>query len=152
MTIQSIRLFTLSFVAFVMVLLAGTASVQAGASLEENQCRGAGGTWSAPGSPDGNCTFGAGTPQITGENSLLRTVTNILLFIVGAAAVIAIVINGLRLVTSGSDPQAVASARQGIIYGLVGVVVAFLAFAAVSFVADEVSNPSTSEESDADGG
>ena len=104
-----------------------------GASQEEFACEGAGGTFAGD-----TCTFDD-TVQLTGENSIVRNVTNILLFVVGVASIIVIIFNGLRLVTSGGDAQAVANARQGIIYGLVGVVVAFMAYAIANFVVTQVT-------------
>lgn len=118
----------------------------AGAMQDDLACRGAGGT------PSGDTCVFTNAPEITGENSILRTVTNILLFLVGASAVIAIIVNGLRMVFSGGDPQAVAGARQGIIYGIIGVVVAFMGFAIVQFVNREISNPDRGEPSAEEGG
>lgn len=132
----SLKFASLLTAALLLVAVLLPTMALAGSSQEELTCRGAGGTWTGT-----TCTFSADTPQISGENSILGTIANALLYIVGGAAVISIIINGFRMVVGGGDPQAVANARQGIIYGVVGVIVAFLAFAAVSFVADEISNP-----------
>ena len=64
----------------------------------------------------------------------LQTVTNVLLFIVGAAAVIVIVIGGIRFTTSAGDAAAVESGRKMIMYAAIGLVVAILAFAITNFV------------------
>ena len=66
--------------------------------------------------------------------SLFRTIVNILLFLVGSLAVIMLVIGGLRYVTSNGDQNAVTSAKNTILYSIIGIVVAFLAYAAVNFV------------------
>lgn len=71
-------------------------------------------------------------------NGLIRNVINILLFIVGAAAVIMIIIGGLRYVTSGGDSSNVTAAKNTILYAVVGLVVASLAFAIVNFVVDKL--------------
>lgn len=80
----------------------------------------------------------------TGENpedlnAILQNVIRVLLFIVGAAAVIMLIIGGIRYVVSAGDQQAVANAKNTILYAIVGIVVAVLAFAAVQFVFDTVS-------------
>lgn len=54
--------------------------------------------------------------------------------LLGAIALLVIVIAGLRYVISQGDPQAVAKAKNTIIYALVGLVIAVAAFSIVSFV------------------
>jgi hypothetical protein len=69
-----------------------------------------------------------------GNNSIFSRVTNILLFLVGAVSVIMLIIGGIRYVISGGDQAQVTSAKNTILYAIVGIVVAFLAYAAVNFV------------------
>ena len=69
-----------------------------------------------------------------GDGSIFRTITNMLLFLIGAIAVIMLVIGGLRYVISGGDQAAVTAAKNTILYAIVGIIVAFLAYAAVDFV------------------
>lgn len=69
-----------------------------------------------------------------GNAGVFSTISNVLLFIVGAIAVIMIVIGGLRYVISGGDSSQVQAAKNTILYALVGVIVAILAYAAVNFV------------------
>lgn len=76
------------------------------------------------------------TDQDTG---VFRTVTNILLFIVGAVAVIMLVIGGIRYTISGGDQNQVTAAKNTILYAIIGIVVAILAYAAVNFVIDSFS-------------
>jgi ABC-type Fe3+ transport system permease subunit len=76
----------------------------------------------------------------SGLTSLFRTVVNILLFLVGSLAVIMLVIGGLRYVTSNGDQNAVTSAKNTILYAIIGIVVAFLAYAAVNFVITQLQN------------
>ena len=68
----------------------------------------------------------------------IQNVINALLFVVGSAAVIVIVIAGFRMVTANGDSQAVAKARSSIIYAVVGIVVAVSAYAIVNFVLDQL--------------
>ena len=69
-----------------------------------------------------------------GNNSIFSRVTYILLFLVGAISVIMLIIGGIRYVISGGDQAQVTSAKNTILYAIVGIVVAFLAYAAVNFV------------------
>ncbi len=72
--------------------------------------------------------------NLFGDGGIFETVTNILLFLVGAVSVIMLIIGGIRYVVSGGDQSAVTSAKNTILYAIVGIVVAFLAYAAVQFV------------------
>lgn len=72
--------------------------------------------------------------NLFGPDGVFQTVANILLFLVGAIAVIMLIIGGIRYVVSGGDQSAVTSAKNTILYAIVGIVVAFLAYAAVDFV------------------
>lgn len=64
----------------------------------------------------------------------IKTAVNTLLFVVGIAAVIVIIVSGLRFITAGGNPQSVSSARDSILYAVIGLVVAILAYAIVNFV------------------
>jgi len=79
-----------------------------------------------------------GNGQGENLNNVFKTVANIMLFIVGAVAVIMLIIGGLRYVTSNGDQNAVTGAKNTILYAIIGIVVAFLAFAAVNFVTDQL--------------
>lgn len=63
-----------------------------------------------------------------------QKITNTLLFIIGALSVIMIVYGGLRFVLSQGEEKGVTSARNTIIYALIGLIVAILAYALVNFV------------------
>jgi multisubunit Na+/H+ antiporter MnhB subunit len=58
----------------------------------------------------------------------------VLLFIIGAISVIMLIIGGIRYVVSGGDSSAVTSAKNTILYAIVGIIVALLAYALVNFV------------------
>lgn len=69
-----------------------------------------------------------------GEGGIFRTVTNVLLFLIGAISVIMLIVGGIRYVVSGGDSSAVQGAKNTILYAIVGVVVAILSYAVVNFV------------------
>lgn len=92
----------------------------------------------AEGSPIEN---GAGSARGTGQTAdlfgqagVFQTITNVLLFILGAISVIMIIIGGLRYVISGGNATAVTAAKNTILYAIVGVIVALLAYAVINFV------------------
>lgn len=64
----------------------------------------------------------------------LKDIVNIILFVLGAVAVIVIVIGGLRYVLSAGDANAIKGAKDTILYAVVGLIVALLAYAIVNFV------------------
>lgn len=70
----------------------------------------------------------------SGLSTLIKNVINILLFIIGTIAVIMIIVGGIRYATSGGDQAQVTAAKNTILYSVVGVVVALMAFAIVNFV------------------
>lgn len=82
-----------------------------------------------------DCSRGANTPEsIEGEDGVFRTVANVLLFIIGAIAVIMLIIGGIRYTVSQGDSAAVQSAKNTILYAIIGIIVAILAYAIVNFV------------------
>lgn len=81
------------------------------------------------------CAQGTGTSDnLFGEESIFKSITNILLFLIGAISVIMLIIGGIRYVISGGDQNQVTGAKNTILYAIIGIVVAFLAYAAVNFV------------------
>ena len=79
--------------------------------------------------------------------NVIETVTNVLLFIIGAVSVIMIIIGGIKYVLSNGDASQVTSAKNTILYAVIGLVVALLAYAIVNFVIDSfMNNNGTSQE------
>lgn len=67
-------------------------------------------------------------------NGLITNVINVLLFVVGIISVVMIIIGGIMYATSAGDAGAVTKAKNTILYAVIGLVVAFLAFAIVNWV------------------
>lgn len=83
-------------------------------------------------------------PAITGPQDLidkLDIVARWLMTIVFIIAAIFIVVAAYKFVTSGGDPAAVTSARQAILYALIGVAVALLAWGIVQVVKSIILTP-----------
>ena len=67
-------------------------------------------------------------------NSIIQTVINVMLFIVGILCVIMIIFGGVRYVTSTGEKTKVDNAKNTIVYAVVGLVVAIIAFALVQWI------------------
>jgi hypothetical protein len=72
--------------------------------------------------------------QLFGPGSIFTTVVNVLLFVIGAISVIMLIIGGIRYTISAGDSGAVTAAKNTIMYAIIGLVIAFLAFAIVNWV------------------
>ncbi len=99
-------------------------------SSQASICEGSGGT-------PGTNKDGGFTCTKDGEKKLgarIEDIVNVLLFVLGAIAVIVIVIGGIKYATSDGDSGKVTSAKNTILYAVVGLVVAILAYAIVNFV------------------
>src|SRR5690606_31891708 len=67
-----------------------------------------------------------------GFNEGVQNIVNALLFLLGIAAVIMIIFGGFRYVTSNGDSGKLEQAKNTILYAVVGLLVAILAFAIVN--------------------
>ncbi len=106
-------------------------------SPQELSCGGAGGKWEKRQGDDAPKCYNNdnNSPSV---QATIKNVVDLLLWLTGIIAVIVIVIAGFRFVTSNGDPQQVSKARNTIIYAVVGIVVAVMAYAIVNFVLDNV--------------
>lgn len=68
------------------------------------------------------------------DGGVFQVITDTLLFLIGAVSVVMMVIGGIRYTISQGDSTAVTSAKNTILYAVIGLVVAILAYAAVHFV------------------
>jgi hypothetical protein len=89
---------------------------------------------------DFTCTGGScGTqPAETKVGEIIATIINILSIVVGVVAVIMIIIGGLKYITSSGDSANITSAKNTILYAIIGLVVVALAQIIVRFVLDKV--------------
>lgn len=67
-------------------------------------------------------------------NEFIQNIISTLLFVLGIIAVIVIIIGGIRYATSGGDSSQISSAKDTILYAVIGLIVAILAYAIVNFV------------------
>jgi hypothetical protein len=66
----------------------------------------------------------------------IKSISTTLLFVLGAVAVITIIISGFRYTISHGDPKAIQSAKETMFYAVVGLIVAIMAYAIVNFIID----------------
>ena len=74
---------------------------------------------------------GTGSESLT---SIVGTVINTMLFIVGILSVIMIIYAGIRYVTAHGDSKQVGDAKNTLIYAIVGLIISIVAYALVNWV------------------
>jgi hypothetical protein len=67
------------------------------------------------------------TPDDNPIIKIMSSAVNIISFVIGIAAIIGIIVSGIRFMTANGDSGAVAAARTSLVYSLIGVAVAALA-------------------------
>lgn len=83
---------------------------------------------------------GSGVDEVSGGGStaevgdIIKLIVDVLLYIIAAVSVVMIVIGGFRYVVSQGDSSAVTSAKNTILYAVIGLLVAIFAYAIVHFV------------------
>ena len=65
---------------------------------------------------------------------IVQSILNWIFGIIGIVAVVMIIIGGFNFMTSAGDPGKVKKGKDTILYGIIGLVIALLAFAIVNFV------------------
>ena len=119
------------FVALVMTLAVASLSLLPApatyADAKSDACEGlTGGA-----TQNGACVPPAGSASV---NSILHTVIDIFGRIIGIAAVLMVMYSGFQYVTAGGDSGKVSSAKNTLIYAIVGLIVAAFAEVIVQFV------------------
>jgi hypothetical protein len=82
-----------------------------------------------------NCSSGSQT-----VTNVTTEAVKIIAYIVGIASVIMIIFSGFKFITANGDPQAVSTARNTLIYAIIGLVVAVLAQFIVNHVLSTTAN------------
>lgn len=81
-----------------------------------------------------SATQQAGEDRIVGPNGILTKITQFIVFLAGGFAVIMVTLGGVKYTFSAGDPNAIKSAKDTILYALIGLVVALFSEAVVVFV------------------
>jgi len=129
---------TLTFTALISLLLpvavpVTVAAQSAEGDIETNLCAGANLDVT-----DTNCD--PADPEAPNRiNNIIKLVINIFSIVVGIIAVIMIIIGGLKYITSGGESGNITSAKNTILYAIIGLVVVALAQFIVRFVLNRVA-------------
>lgn len=68
----------------------------------------------------------------------LNTIINVVLGVLGLLAVVVIIYGGFMYTTSAGDASKIKKAKDTIMYGVIGLVIALLAYAIVNFVVSSI--------------
>lgn len=85
------------------------------------------------------CTGDTKSNPLTGSNGVIHNVTILIARIAGVVAIIIIIYSGFQMVIGGNDPGKIASARQTLIYALIGLVVIIAGQTIILYVMDRFS-------------
>ena len=91
--------------------------------------------------PNGGVTVGlecakpeGAQTELFGTDGVFTIIINTALFIIGAISVMMLIYGGIRYTTSGGNEKSVTAAKNTILYAVVGIIIALLAYAIVNFV------------------
>lgn len=121
---------TLKTITASALLVLSIALPSAAADPKQSLCEGSGGTWNGT-----SCSNAADQPELM---TTIRNIANVLLFVLGSIAVIMIIIGGIRYVASNGEQNQVSSAKNTILYAVIGVILSLAAYAIVNFVTSNI--------------
>lgn len=120
----------------VAVVAVGTTS----AAIRDSVCRGVNNA--AEGNNTSSCgKTGSGTTDLS---DIASKIVNIFSIIVGIVAVIMIIYGGFRYITSGGDSNRVGSAKNTLIYAIIGLIIVALAQLIVRYVLNTTADATDS--------
>jgi hypothetical protein len=83
---------------------------------------------------------GDGTPTtLFGNGGMITKIVNVILFLIAAVSVIMLIVGGFRYIISQGSQDKVTSAKNTILYAIVGLIIAILAYAIVNFVMGQIA-------------
>lgn len=133
---KRLTLITIAFSVLLAGLLVIAAPENTYAAAKQDVCESVGGTWDTA---TATCDEQGGVTL----NGVVTAVVNILSAIVGITAVIMMIVGGLKYVTSAGDSNKTASAKNTIVYAVVGIIIAVLAQIIVRFVIGKATGADT---------
>lgn len=136
--IQKLKRTFLSFAAALTLLAPAalaTAPAYAASDIQDSLCSGTNLDLTG-----GSTNCGNSNDSADNLNTLLTNIVNIFSAVVGVVAVIMIIVGGLRYITSGGDSNKVGSAKNTLIYAIIGLVIVALAQLIVHFVLNQASS------------
>lgn len=122
---KHIKTFISGMAIFTALLLGPVASAAPGDVLNQS-CNQAGNA--------GSALCQGRNQQLFGPNGVFTDIINVIIYVIGAVAVVMIIVGGFRYVVSNGDSGSITTAKNTILYAVVGLVVAILSYAIVNFV------------------
>ncbi len=86
---------------------------------------------------------GGAASTSTSAGTIIKSIVNILMFVIGAVAVVMIVIGGLRYTLAQGDSASLQAAKSTILYSVIGLVVSILAYSIVGFAISSITGGAT---------
>jgi uncharacterized membrane protein len=124
---------TLSALITATIIIAPFGQIYAASTFFDNSkseaCQGAN-----IGSSSSSCDSSAGTSL----NNIIKNAINLLSIIIGIIAVVMIIVGGVKFITSGGEASNVSSAKNTILYAVVGLIIVAFAQVIVHFVLSKV--------------
>ena len=80
----------------------------------------------------------ASSDKLFGPNSIWTRILDTFTYVIGSISVLVIIVGGIRYVTSGGDQAGITAAKNTILYAVIGVVVALMAYSIVHFVVSNI--------------
>jgi hypothetical protein len=80
----------------------------------------------------------SGLPKATGSNAI-ATILNIVFALAASIALLMVVLGGFRYIVANGDPNATSSAKNTILYAIIGLIVVITAYSIVTFVVKGIS-------------
>jgi predicted permease len=142
--IQKIKKFIVVGIVGLTLMAPGLVPILGGvaaADIVTNLCDGAN---SAGGTAGSGCGSQGSGDAGTGLKALATKIVNAFSIVVGAVAVIMIIYGGFRYITSGGDSGRVGTAKNTLIYAIVGLIIVALAQLIVHYVINSATNSATS--------
>lgn len=87
--------------------------------------------------PSGGCDDAGAVKKI---NDIVHTIINLISAVVAIVAVVMIIFGGLRYITSGGNDASVTSAKNTILYAIIGLIIVALAQILVRFTLSKITN------------
>jgi hypothetical protein len=72
--------------------------------------------------------------QVGNLQGTINSIINVVIYVIGFVAVAMVIVGGVQYSTSTGDATKVKNAKNTIMYGIIGLIIAILAFAIVNFV------------------
>lgn len=76
--------------------------------------------------------------ELVGIDGVFTRITNTVLYAAGVISVVMLIWGGIRYIMSGGDSKKITDAKNTILYAIIGLIIAVLAFAIVNFVLNTI--------------